>query len=473
MLQKLEGGRHQILYWVGYEDSEAHRFPNTIFHSYRDAVWAIPPKGIDSLEFPPPGADIISKLYADESIILTMLNAFMPDKDVSERKRLYYRLLSYWLGTLKKYQPEAIIFGYVPHYVYDYLIYALARLLGIKTLMFLDTTIPRRTLLLDDIFGGSELLKRAMKINSEKNFSLDDLNGDLKNYYQKNSNVGYTLLPSHIQYQKKKFSFIYKIFNLIKRGDFFKPSIFKRAYSYLDRSWRKASWELFRKKIARISWQFRDNLKKEYNRVQSKADFTNKFVYVPLQVQPECTTCPQGGRFSEQILMLEILSAALPAGWLIYAKEHPIQWLRYGVGFSPDKYRGFYEQMAKIKNVKLMPVEINSYDLLNSSQAVATITGTVGWEAILRSKPTVIFGYPWYKDCPVLFRVNDTESCRQALAKIKNGFKVDQQKIIDYLKIFDEATVRCYMSPSVGEGTGLTKSESMANIAQAILKELT
>src|SRR3989344_1812448 len=55
---------------------------------------------------------------------------------VDERKHLYYEMLSYWWGVVKKFRPECIIFTTVPHTVYDYLLYELARSLNIRTIMF-------------------------------------------------------------------------------------------------------------------------------------------------------------------------------------------------------------------------------------------------------------------------------------------------------------------------------------------------
>ena len=176
--------------------------------------------------------------------------------------------------------------------------------------------------------------------------------------------------------------------------------------------------------------------------------------------------------FVDQILMIEILSAALPDGWIIYVKEHPTQWLAFGLNYTDSRYLGYYKKIAKIKNVSLIPVETDTYALINKSQAVATVTGTAAWEGILRLKPGIIFGYPWYRDCPGIFRVDSVESCRQSLNKIINNFSFDQGQIINYLKSFDDATIHGYIEGGIGRNSRLTKEENVDNINKSVMLEI-
>ena len=118
----------------------------------------------------------------------------------------------------------------------------------------------------------------------------------------------------------------------------------------------------------------------------------------------------------------------------------------------------------------MVPINTDGFILINKSQAVATITGRAGWEAMLRSKPAIIFGYSWYRDCSEVIKVEDVESCEKALKKIANGFTINQQQIINYLKCFDNATIHGYFD--IPKGSKLTKQESMNNMIQRILLEM-
>ena len=471
MMEEFKKRGHDVVYWLGYEGRDSEAPPGTTFHSYEDALLGRPASALASLELEPPGAELIKKFYRLESLVLTMMNRIADDKCVDERRHLYYKMLSYWLGVLKKYQPEAIIFPVPPHFAYDFVIYELAKFLNIKTLMFLDTRIPGRALFLNDIWRGSGDLQEKLRENAGKNFQLEELSSDIKKYYLMNTDKNYNALPPHIRYQKIKYSLWYRIFYSSKLMESIRDlSIFKRGWGFLRRAILKK--DFLKPVLFLFGGLLKDNLKKEYARFQLPPDFSKNFVYAPLNVQPEQSTSPQGDMFADQILMIEILASVLPKGWLIYVKEHPIQWLRSGVEFSSSKYRGYYKKISEIKNVCLVPVETSSNRLIKESQAVAAISGAAGWEAVLRSKPAMIFGYPWYLDCPGLFRVSDSDSCKEALKKINQGFLLDRQQIINYLSSLDKAAIRAFLTPNAGEDANLTFEESMSNITNKLIEEL-
>ena len=454
---KLKGQSNKIVYWLTYPIGEKYKPSETIFHNFLDALHGIPAKGIDVSEFPSPGKDLIERLYKVESLILTMMNRSNPELNTDERKHLYYNMLQYWYGVLKKYKPDIIIRKIIPHDICSYLIYELAHLLNIKTVMFEITGVSDRLLTYanTNFWKGNDDLHKELQKNQGKNFSLKDLSKDLREYYKLQTDPKRDATPMRVKILKNYF---FKSNLLLHR--------LKRLKNYLKKE------PLLKLIIQSISKRFKQNLEKEYNSVQIKPDFNKKFIYVPLQVQPELTSSPLGDMFVDQILMIETLSASLPLEWIIYVKEHPIQWLRRGICFTWYRYQGYYKKIAKLKNVQLIPIKTDTYTLINKSQIVAVITGTVAWEAILRSKPAMVFGYPWYRDCSEIFRVKDVESCKRALKKIANGFTVNQQKIINYLKCFDNTTIHGWFAPIYKKLSKLTKQESLNNMIQKILLEM-
>lgn len=442
---------HEIIYWIGRSRDRKDTSPEIIFHDYFEAYEGKPAKGVDVSTFDPPGEQLIKSLRNVEAIILTMMNKHFDWMCVDERRHLYFGMLRYWYGVLKQYKPDLIIFRTVPHGVFDYLIYELAKMFNIKTIMFWNSFLPDRLFVYNDFRLGDEVLRKKIEENKNKNFSLEDLSEVTRAYYTLQTEKGSDPTPVYTKADKKNFSFINTARIKLK-------AVVK---SVVDLS-------VFEKTLAYVVKLFKQNIKDEYENVESEVCFDKPFVYLPLHFQPESTSSPLGDMFVDQILMAEIISAALPDGWELYVKEHPSQWPPRGFNFFSSRYRGYYKKIAELSNVRLVPLKTDTYDLINKSQAVATISGVAGIEALMRLKPVMIFGYPWYQDCPGVFKVNDALSCREALQKILDGNKPSRQGIINFLKSVDEAAIRGYIDSFGERDSTVTEKGNLRNIVEVI-----
>lgn len=463
LIPALKDAGHEVVYWVGGGDDRKIEIPGTVVHTHSAARNGIPAPGIDISKFYPPGEALIKQLYKTESLVLTMMNKRFDWLCVDERKHIYYNTLQYWNGIMNQYRPEVVIFSTIPHAPFSYIIYGLSRLLNIKIIMFDSISrvgVPESDKMLMS-FGSWESnspLLDALEKNKGKNFSSEDLSEDLQEYYKLHTaNHNDDPTPPCIKEDKNKYSG-FRLAALKAKmviGSIKDFTIFEKTLTYIQKL-------------------FRQNIKQEYVSLQSEPDFAKKFVYVPLHYQPECSTSPMGGVFVDQILMIEILSASIPSDWLIFVKEHPVQWFIRGLNFFSSRYRGYYKRISKLKNVKLVPIEADNYDLIRNSRAVATVIGSAGFEAVLRGKPVIIFGHTWYQYCHAVFMAAGVESCQEVFQKIVDGFSVDQQKIINYLKAFDDVSIQGFSAISQEMGKKLKKSgrDGMRNIIKALLPEL-
>ncbi len=454
--------RHEIVYWCGISldtEVDSTQFPRTVFHDFFDALAGKPATGVDISNFQPPGEDLIKEFQETELTVLTMMNKKYQKVLLEERKHLYYRLLGYWYGVLLALKPDAIIYDFTPHSVYDFVVYDIAKKMGIKTIIFQPVLLSNTLqIVMNDYKKGSAGLIDQMKRNAHCQFSISDISPDIRAHYQKNSGMNGDVPPLYVQQIFTRYSgvrlFFVKLRSLWTSLTVHKDlSVLVTVLMYLPR-------------------RFKNNLKKEYHRVQSKVDFGKKFVYVALQYQPEAQACPQAGVFADQLLLIEILSSALPDGWLVYVKEHPVLWLLHGLKFYDFRFRGYYETIAKIKNVKLIPVDTDSFQLIRHSQAVATGAGSVGWEAILRSKPVLVFGYPWYQQCEGAFKIADSDTCKEALSRIENGFKVSQQRVINFLACLSKVCTETYFEAYAKGISKIGREQNIRNLVQAIETEL-
>jgi len=165
-------------------------------------------------------------------------------------------------------------------------------------------------------------------------------------------------------------------------------------------------------------------------------DLDVPFIYFPMHLQPEMTTDTWGYEYGDQLRALEALSAAVPEGTLIYAKENPAQ-----TSFMREE--SFYRRLRQMSNVRYVSYETPSFDLIRRSLCVATITGTAGWEAALLLKPTIHFGVTWYSSLPGAYLWKGPETLQEALAfkgdraALEAGFEAISRKM--YTGVVDRA----------------------------------
>ena len=128
-----------------------------------------------------------------------------------------------------------------------------------------------------------------------------------------------------------------------------------------------------------------------------EVDLNCKYIYVPLHNQPEMTTSSLGGQFRDQALLLECLARDLPIGWKIYVKENPRQGA-YARGPM------FFHRLNRIPQLQVLPSNANTHALSRNAQFVASVNGTVGWEAIRQGRPAMVFGAAWYRSFEGVFQ---------------------------------------------------------------------
>jgi hypothetical protein len=169
-----------------------------------------------------------------------------------------------------------------------------------------------------------------------------------------------------------------------------------------------------------------------YKTLCSTPDFEGeRFIFLALMFQPERTSCPVGGIFSNQFLIVNMLSHLVPEGSYIYVKEHPTQF-HPNIQASQARSDEFYATIARFKNVKLMDTTVNPFALIDKCWAVATIGGTAALEGVIRGKPALIFGHAYYKDCAGMHSVTSEEELRDALSKIARDDRVEIRDVEKY-----------------------------------------
>lgn len=109
-----------------------------------------------------------------------------------------------------------------------------------------------------------------------------------------------------------------------------------------------------------------------------------KYIYFPLQVDPEASTMVLSPMHTHQLSVIEALAKSAPSEMILVVKEHfPM------LGRRPA---GFYKQISKMPRVVLVSPDLSGADLIKNASLVAVITGTAAWEAIRLKVPTIVLG---------------------------------------------------------------------------------
>ncbi len=135
-----------------------------------------------------------------------------------------------------------------------------------------------------------------------------------------------------------------------------------------------------------------------------------EYILFPIHFQPEASTMVQTPFFENQVALIENIAKALPIGCMLYVKDH------YAVLGS--KHLNFYRRMKKLPNVRLINPYVDSHSLIQGAKVVMTITGTVGWEAIIYNKPVIVFGNVFYDVYDNVNKITDLTLLPQLLRKI-------------------------------------------------------
>ena len=139
-----------------------------------------------------------------------------------------------------------------------------------------------------------------------------------------------------------------------------------------------------------------------------------RIIYFPLNLEPEISLLHFAPEFNNNAEAVSWLSKSAPADCLIVVKEHPAA---YGV-----RSRRFHEQMYFMPNVIFSHPEQSSWDWVERSMAVATITGTVGQEAVELLRPVISFGkHSILHNLPTVFQVNTPDEVKTVLDQIAVG----------------------------------------------------
>jgi hypothetical protein len=357
-----------------------------------------------------------------------------------ERKSYYFDILKYWNTVIYNLKPDIFVSYVIPHTPTCLSLYLLCKHHYNIDILFVDHNplLDNHSYMISSSIENYESISKIYKSKENIIPGTDAINY-LKSIRKKDAKAPRAILEDNKLFEKtSKISYRLKQFCLIILKTLIDGYGFK-----IDGDWKKKIKPYYNKNSRMNNFEEfffieklrhkNKRLKKIYDKYVKKVDFSEKYIYFASQYQPEASNSIVGGYYENFFLVLDILSAAIPNDWIIYYKENPTIFSNSSLmrgSLRRDKY--YYERLSRYKNIKMISEKINTFDLIDNAQAVSTITGTVGWEAVVRGVPALIFGKIWYTGCDSIFSIKSFDDAVETMNKIINGYKPDQKDIERY-----------------------------------------
>jgi hypothetical protein len=336
------------------------------------------------------------------------------------RLQLFRALLRYWLRFFaERAEIGVAFFVSVPHLGADLIAYHVARAVGVRTLFVERSLIANRVLVLEDysaidrvpptFLAGKTLAEVRQQVDPAVLRAVHEASP----WSRHATNINERIVAdrgiaraTEVLAQVATLRLPEKVVRAARR---LQQPVIESTFFLNDHGTRGYRREMlragYRRHIAHLRTQYE---------VLATPPSDEPYVLFALHMQPERSTCPQGGVYDDQGLAIETAAKALPAGYTLYVKEHPRQ-------FSPTRLKGrhyrdvgFYRRLAKLPNVRWMSIGADTAALVRGALATVTTTGSAGWESLLAGKPCLAFGTPWYGGCRSCHVVRSLDDSRVA-----------------------------------------------------------
>jgi hypothetical protein len=446
-----------ICYFLGKRNQKEKTlklFPHTVFHTNTEAKKNIVPEKCKSVVPSPLDKDLLSSMSSYESIFLKMMDRYNFDGSMTYHKRIntYHSQLAYWKGVLEHFKPDIVVFRLAPHMGYDYTLYALCRFMDIPTLMFERTSLPGIVYPVISFETESEIISNAY---SE---ALKDL---------ENQEISPTPeVAAHLELLSQSYDKAEPYHQKYKAAHYKKSG---EIEGYLSILWGTTKSVMKRHKDFHKNWgKFkRKKLLLQYQKLTKNVDLSKPYVFAALQCEPERQSCPCGDVFANQYLMIDMLSKLVPDDWKVYVKEHVSEFTSYQAA-ERSKTVEYYNMIAAMPKVELVPLGITSFELIDHAKAVSTVSGTIGWESVAREKPALLFGHSWFRNCNGVFVTHTIEACRKAIQEIRDGYKVNMNQVKCFAQVVANCSVRGYTDRIYETMSIIPHEDNVTNLTKAI-----
>lgn len=478
--------------WIGYDtdDSEElvqQEFSYIYYLKYYDSWKGKFPKYIDNkinenISNYLLDVDFIKKMIPYEMQAIKMMDRMDRDRhsfSFMERQRHFRLLLRKWSYLIDYLEIDVVISATVPHRVYDYVIYHLCKQKGIPFFAFRGTAFSGRVIPVDNIYKiNNEIGQTQYKNKLLKENLPEDIRQNLNKLRKKYTDAEPSYMKQHKTRDEKHRNLLGNINQLIFKTKsstiniFSKDSFLLVGFPSFNKLRGLSIEDSYTPLITHVSRKiksvrYKNKLKSYYENITSNVDYDKKYLFFAMHYQPEMTTNPAGDIFADQTLCIDTLLKFLPNDYYIYIKEHKSQFYAHTEGHT-SRMKTFYDDLLKYNRVSFVPLDEDNFKLIDNAAAVSTVTGTIGWEALAKGKPVIIFGMSWYENYEGVLKVKNSQDAQKMSTFIKH-FQFDEVKLIEYLHSLCENSTVAYYYRGIKEKINLKEEDCINNIYSQIM----
>ena len=322
--------------------------------------------------------------------------------------------LLFFIDVLEKYHPKILIMQRAGENFSNLLLYRLAKKMNIKVLMPIDLHLKNHIHISDNL-TGDEISNDFIKLREDFSDSIEKYDKE----FLKSNNFT-EILEIIASFDSGIGSLPQKIKHYFKRlSNNLEPVYINTGKTKINLL--KYRWSNYFETKKRE--QFLDN-----NAIKIIED--DKFLYFPLQSEPEAAILVNTPFYNNQLSLIETIAKSIPINFTLYVKEHPLQKEK---SWRPIQV---YKDIINIPNVKFLHPDVDAQKLLEKSQGVITISGATGFEALFYKKPVILFGDEDYDKLSMITKIKTINDLPKKIASALTNFKFDEREFGIFMAVF-------------------------------------
>jgi hypothetical protein len=354
----------------------------------------------------------VVKEYKDYNLNYALLSDFERSevyglfgrKSVEHFDRLKCSLLNFFSFVFEKEKIDLVIYENVSN-TFAFFCWFVCQRNNVQYMGFTPSRIPGRFWFTDDPFSEYKNIDVVLENIVEgrvniPNWLYDWSLGYISNIenitpdYMKHNNLeNISLFDKYLNREKfNKLFFAIKSLSIDGQGSFQRVSPLKMSWLMFLRSYKR------KQKSKKLSDYYEPPIEGE------------RYFLYPLHFHPESSTSVLCGTYLNEYEVIRNIAFNLPEGVRLYVKDH--------VSSFGLQSLEFYESLCRLPNVRLLSYSENTKKLIKESIAVATLTSTVGYEALLMNKKVVLFGSVFYESHKNIWKVTDPKSIHKILKSL-------------------------------------------------------